>query len=823
MKWNVVDGSGVALASQAVTLIANKGYSGSNATFTSGVTAIPATNAGTDSGLISGTTDANGDVSFILTDTSATGEPSSTSTTVKDPLNGAEGAVFGQFALQVGDTAQGVQSMDIVDVHVINAASGATPTLVTFESGDTTGYALGGDTDFGGNTSSLSSTPPDGGSSGSLKSAKIVRGNQTWSGTTFLNSKTAGITLASASHKTVTMNVYAPVAAKQVLLKLEDADDVTHTVEAYATSTTVVGWQTMTFNLAAPRSGTAAFDEAFTFNKASIFVDYVTAGSFGKGDIYYFDDVAFNGATTPALVPGGGSGGGGGGGGTPAVPVAHRLVPGGSTGLLGTPFDKGAQGWFEYYSAGVKYYTALAQVGSTVTLKWHVTNTSGAAFANQPVNLLVGKAYSLSTASFSTTYSGHASWNTTGHGDSNAQIISGTTDANGDVSWTLTNTDLVGEGRPDNLNGTVPNGGLFAQITLLLPGGDQGAEDQDIIDLHFVAALEYVPLPSFEENPKYFEATVKPDAKLNTTAGTFTCYNGSGSVAPTLAAYYLLVDRLPVAGLRYGKFESTKPLYPFINALADGSTTATSATFTLDKEWNANGHTARLECVIQTGTSFNTQMLKAPAVQLQGVGKYKRFVPFAAAKPSKVTMRLVEPVLKKDAAGKPVDYVDMSASPIKDDNWGKYYGSADGGLGVFYKYLDAGSTTTFKYKVTDSVTKKAVPYYKVWLVVNKNYGGSELASFTYENNGVINVAAPNPGPVGETQFEGRTDINGYVSFTLVNTNTVAQAEPKPAALNAEQPKTVSTIIYSTITLMARLGEDETKETKDFVWAHIVKP
>ena len=88
---------------------------------------------------------------------------------------------------------------------------------------------------------------------------------------------------------------------------------------------------------------------------------------------------------------------------------------------------------------------------------------------------------------------------------------------------------------------------------------------------------------------------------------------------------------------------------------------------------------------------------------------------------------------------------------------------------------------------------------------------------------MINAAAPNPGPVGETQFEGRTDINGYVSFTLVNTNTVAQAEPKPAALNAEQPKTVSTIIYSTITLMARLGEDETKETKDFVWAHIVKP
>jgi hypothetical protein len=209
--------------------------------------------------------------------------------------------------------------------------------------------------------------------------------------------------------------------------------------------------------------------------------------------------------------------------------------------------------------------------------------------------------------------------------------------------------------------------------------------------------------------------------------------------------------------------------------------------------------------------------------QLKGVGKYKKFVPLKAATPKKVTMRLVEPVMKKDASGKPVDYVDMSASPIKDDNWGKYYGSADGGLGVFYKYLDAGSTTTVTYKVTDSETKKAVPYYKVWLVVNKNYGGAQNASFTYENNGVVNTAAAHTTDLGETQFEGRTDANGLVTFTLVNTNTVAQAETKPTALNVEQPKTVTATCFSTITLMARLGSDETKETKDFIWAHIVKP
>jgi hypothetical protein len=385
-------------------------------------------------------------------------------------------------------------------------------------------------------------------------------------------------------------------------------------------------------------------------------------------------------------------------------------------------------------------------------------------------------------------------------------------------------------------SGELKSGVIYKTAVLMLDFGVAGTGQEFFIDdINFPGSVlavtssgkQYVapsgPPVFIEDSPIYFKPTVKPEAKLTTTAGTFTCVNGTSSVVPTLAVYYLLVDKMLVAGLRYGKFVNTKPLYPFINALTGDSATATSATFTLDKAWNANGHTARLECVIQTGTSYNTQTLKPPAVWLKSVGKYKKFVPFKPVTPSKVTMRLVEPVLKKDAAGKPVDYVDMSASPIKDDNWGQYYGSADGGLGVFYKYLDAGSTTTFKYKVTDSVTKKAVPYYKVWLVVNKNYGGAELASFTYENNGVINVAAPNRGPIGETQFEGRTDINGFVSFTLLNTNTVAEAEPKPAALNAEQPKSVTTNIYSTITLMARLGSDETKETKDFVWAHIVKP
>jgi hypothetical protein len=984
-------------AGAVVKLLGNSPWSASNATWTlDGNAVIPTAlswpDAANPGGSATATTDEFGMVTFTLINTNTTGfEPAPADYAVGRA--GITSRLYGTFkpvlVVEGADTPDLGRDIDLVTFDVYQAAPPCYNTNVaTINFEDCEG--LPAPISFGGNSNAV--VPDPAVDAGDNKVLKITRNSSgfEWQGTTVLDLGGPTYSLISETSTAVTLRVYSPLPNSPILLKLETTDASDNiSIERYETTTaTTDDWQTLTYDF-------TGADLTRMWKMVSIFVDgkvvpIVTAD-------FFIDDISFPGAAYTL------------------VPVAHRLDVAGSTGLLGTPFDKGYKEWFQYYSSGVKYYTAIAEVGTAVTLKWLVTDTFGAPFANQPVNLIVGKSYSKSTATFSTTYSGATSFSTIGStGASDAKTISGTTDANGYVSWTLTNTNSVGEDRPTNLNGDVEDGGVFAQIALLLPGGTQNDEDQDIIDLHFVAAVggggggggdntpsitfpitmdfdtgdamttlysqtrvEFggafdsinstsiggnttsklkitrgstteptevyagavvftlpagqlistnsttvsldvyspkagaavrlklegaggafveveqsvtsantwqtltfdfskptvgdlkpnftyktavvmpdfgavgggevfyvdnisfpgsvlastpnmiievaVPGPAIKDNPKYFEPTVKPEAKVIPTAGTFTCNNTSASVAPTLAVYYLLVDRMPVAGVRYGKFEGVKPLYPFINALADGSATATSATFALDKAWNANGHTARLQCVIQTGGSVNTEILKTPVVQLKGVGKHKKFVPFKAAKPSKVTMRLVEPVLKKDAAGKPVDYVDMSASPIKDDNWGKYYGNSDGGLGVYYKYLNAGSTTTFKYKVTDSVTKQAVPYYKVWLVVNKNYGGAELVSFTHENNGIISEIAPNLGPIGETQIEGRTDINGYVSFTLVNTNTAAQAEPKPAALNAEQPKTMRSIYFSTITLTARLGVDETKETKDFVWAHIVQP
>ena len=123
LTWKVTNAVGVPLANQAVTLLANKGYSASNATFTVGATTVPNNTGAADGAAIAGITDANGRVSFAVKDTSAHAEPASTPVNNIDSLIAQTGAVFGQFALRVGAITQNLQSMDLIDVHVIAAAA----------------------------------------------------------------------------------------------------------------------------------------------------------------------------------------------------------------------------------------------------------------------------------------------------------------------------------------------------------------------------------------------------------------------------------------------------------------------------------------------------------------------------------------------------------------------------------------------------------------------------------------------------------------------------------------------------------------------------
>ena len=89
------------------------------------------------------------------------------------------------------------------------------------------------------------------------------------------------------------VRVWSPTAGIPVRLKVEVHGQPTQSVETEALTTVANGWQTMEFNFNNQATGTAAFNAAFPYDKASIFFNFGVAGS---GQTYYFDDMKFGAA-----------------------------------------------------------------------------------------------------------------------------------------------------------------------------------------------------------------------------------------------------------------------------------------------------------------------------------------------------------------------------------------------------------------------------------------------------------------------------------------------------------------------------------------------
>ena len=157
-------------------------------------------------------------------------------------------------------------------------------TLVNFESNDTSGYAL---VDFGGAVSSKVTDAVAGGSIGSTNAVKVVTAGEAWAGTTFLTAGTS-VSLVAAGKTVVKANIYSPAAGKMIKLKLENSSSHANK-EVNVTS--VEGWKTYSFDF-------TGFDTNVVYNMASIFFDF---GGTKASNPWYFDDVAFNGATGASL------------------------------------------------------------------------------------------------------------------------------------------------------------------------------------------------------------------------------------------------------------------------------------------------------------------------------------------------------------------------------------------------------------------------------------------------------------------------------------------------------------------------------------------
>ena len=152
---------------------------------------------------------------------------------------------------------------------------------------------------FGGDGAGIDAHPA-GGSAGSTKAVKVVRGAESYAGTVF-HLAGSDVNLISPTSKTVSLNFYSPTAGAPVLLKLEDAGDSSKYVEALATAGSV-GWQTLSFNFDSPRSGTPSYNSAYQYRKAVIFYNF---GSTIAGATYYVDQVSFPAQTaTQTTTPG---------------------------------------------------------------------------------------------------------------------------------------------------------------------------------------------------------------------------------------------------------------------------------------------------------------------------------------------------------------------------------------------------------------------------------------------------------------------------------------------------------------------------------------
>jgi hypothetical protein len=126
------------------------------------------------------------------------------------------------------------------------------------------------------------------GSSGSVIEAIKPDGAETWAGAT-IATLLEGEFIATANTE-VSLRVWSPEAGKTIRLKLEDASDDTKVVETDVLTTEANGWQTLVFDFSQQASGTASFNDNHTYNKASVFFDFNTAGN---GQTYYFDDLSY--------------------------------------------------------------------------------------------------------------------------------------------------------------------------------------------------------------------------------------------------------------------------------------------------------------------------------------------------------------------------------------------------------------------------------------------------------------------------------------------------------------------------------------------------
>lgn len=205
-----------------------------------------------------------------------------------------------------GSTVGGNTSANYVyfyDDVSFNGAQLAPPTLFNYESNtvgmngwaNVLGYTSANDGSAWGNY--VNAADQAGGSASGTKMVKGQKGNATSNTAISADAIAASSSLIAYASRTVTMNFYAPAAGKTVVLGVQTVD-YSATLTTSATATTTAGWQTLTFTFPTSANYAVEWRRAWV----SYEPERTTGGGNTSDNVYFYDDVAFNGATPAALT-----------------------------------------------------------------------------------------------------------------------------------------------------------------------------------------------------------------------------------------------------------------------------------------------------------------------------------------------------------------------------------------------------------------------------------------------------------------------------------------------------------------------------------------
>ncbi|MGB0457021.1 MAG: lamin tail domain-containing protein [Chitinophagales bacterium] len=149
--------------------------------------------------------------------------------------------------------------------------------------------------DFGGASSSFEVDPTN--PSNNVVRTEKTPGANFWAGTTLTVSGNPDPGFANAIPFTandtrMSVRMLAPAAGVTVMLKAESSADPNIFVEAQATTASTV-WDTLIFDFGTPTNG--VLDLANSYDKVSLFYNFVDPAGVGGGEVFYWDDVEFRG------------------------------------------------------------------------------------------------------------------------------------------------------------------------------------------------------------------------------------------------------------------------------------------------------------------------------------------------------------------------------------------------------------------------------------------------------------------------------------------------------------------------------------------------